>query len=187
METPAHPSLWLVFPPAGRVTRHSLVDLSFHPSDSFFSFSSSSHATTAASPPCIFSRTRLLLCGLDVPPPFSRNLTPGDELFINQASGVMSRCDHSPNHALTSFWRGKNSPTDTFLSSYRPLSLTFSFCHPRNRCIKVCVPSTPLICVYTHSRNMQTQRWTRFINPCVCIILCYTSQSSWHYACVLYT
>lgn len=29
---------------------------------------------------------------------------PGDELFINQASGVMSQCDRSPCHTLTSSW-----------------------------------------------------------------------------------
>ncbi|KAF3698711.1 Microtubule cross-linking factor 1 [Channa argus] len=37
------------------------------------------------------------------PPSFSRNRTPGDGLFINRASGVMSRCDRSPSHTLTSF------------------------------------------------------------------------------------
>ena len=130
---------------AGCVSHHSLAEPSFHPSDIFFLQFILSH-TTAASMPCIFSRTRLLLCGLNVPPSFSRNLTPGDELFINQASGVMSRCDRSPNHTLTSFWGGKALYFLLIISTFPH----FCLFHPGDRCIKV------INLFMYHSRSVQT-------------------------------
>ena len=96
------PSVWLIFPSVHSLSRHRSLNVFLAELDCSFAGSMSHH-------------------------PFSRNPTPGDELFINQASGVMSRCDRSPNHTLTSFWRGEETHPETlFLSWCRPLFLVFT-------------------------------------------------------------
>lgn len=138
----AHPSLLLVSPPVHQdvlqVVKHiihSWARLSFHPFDLFF------HLTPHGSP-CIFSRTRLLLCGLNVPHP----------LAINKSG---QWCDHSPSHALTSLWGRENSLTAARSSS---LLVIFSSLLTRDRCA----------CMY-YCRNMQTQ-WSSCVCTVHCSV-----------------
>lgn len=68
---------------------------------------------------------------------------------------------------------GGPHPQTLFISSYCPRFLTFSFSSGAQMHKALCCFNTINLCT-CHSRIIHTQRWTAFINPCVCIIRFYT-------------